>query len=727
MHGLDYTSLEELGIEALAYELVEIDSVVETGYTNTVDISVQDDATFTLSNGLISHNSAKGLAVAGFSVVGRDHYGVFPLKGKPLNVRDAATDKIRDNAEISKILTILGLTPGKKYKDLSELRYGKVVFMTDGDFDGTHIKGLLINLFHNFWPELLKFDFIYEFITPIVKARKGKLVKSYYRLSDYTKDKGNLNGWTTKYYKGLGTSSPKEAKEYFEDLNKHLLPIRWDKDVDYSINKAFSNKLANLRKEWILSYNQTEYDKFGVGQSITEFIDRELIEFSIADLNRSIPDIVDGLKPSTRKILYTFLDKNIRHDVKVADVSGDISSKTAYHHASGSLEGGIIGMAQDFLGSNNLNLLVPAGMFGTMAQGGKDHASSRYIFSALQDYTRYIYRTEDDDILDFLEDDGKQIEPERYYPIIPMILVNGATGIGTGWSTDIEKYNPLDMINILKKVLKSKGEITKSMFALKPYYQGFTGTIFPSSTGHITRGVYTVLKGNKVQVTQLPIGMWTDNFIIHLDKLLDHKIKVGKGKEIKEVLSPLIKSFVNNSTDDSVNVTITLPGDPTKTDLVKLLSLESAHATSNMHCFSSGKIVKYETVEDIFVDFFEQRMLAYEWRKAMMLHLLTEKVARLKSIHDYVKLVIAKKVMVVGETLERVEQQLTKHKVQMIDDSYMHLHRLQIQSVSTKRAAEIEQEYQQAEAEFKRIEQTTEQNLWISDLVELEKKLTHKK
>lgn len=676
---------------------------------------------------LCEGDSAKGMAVAGFSIVGRDYYGVFPLKGKVLNVRDAAADKIRDNAEIAKILTILGLVPGKKYKDLSELRYGKVIFMTDQDHDGTHIKGLLLNAFHFFWPELLKFDFIYEFITPIVKARKGKLIRSYYRLSDYVKDKTNLGGWTTKYYKGLGTSTAKESKEYFEDLPKHLLPIRWDKDTDYSITKAFSNKLANLRKDWILNHVQLEYDKFGVGQTITQFVDRELVEFSTADLNRSIPDVVDGLKPSTRKILYTFLDNNVKGEVKTADISGVISSKTAYHHGAGSLEGGIVGLAQDFVGSNNINILEPIGMFGTRTQGGKDHASSRYTFTSMTPLTRLIFRPEDDDILDFLDDDGKQIEPERYYPIIPMVLVNGAAGIGTGWSTDIEKYNPRDIIDVLKKVLKSKSAVTKKMFSIKPYYQGFNGSIHPSINGHLTRGVYNILKGNKIQVTELPVGVWTDNFILHLDKLLDNKIKVGKGKEMKEVASPLIKSYTNNSTDDTVNVTVTLIDDHTKTNVNKLLSLEALHATSNMHCFSESKVQKYELAEDIFVDFYEQRLLAYEWRKAMMLHLLTEKVARLRSIHEYVTLVIAKKVLVVGETLERVEEQLTKHKVAKIEESYGHLHRLQIQSVTTKRAEEIKQEYLAAELEYKKIDQTLEEDLWLSDLVELEKKLTQKK
>ena len=166
-------------IENNFLELVEIDSIeYNDEYVNMVDISV-DDESFTLSNGIISHNSAKSLAIAGFSETGRDYYGAFPLKGKPLNVRDTTLKKIKENDEIKNLMQILGLEFGKKYKNIKTLRYGKVVIMSDADLDGYHIKGLLINLFDTFWPELLKIDFLYEFVTPISKAKKGKIEKFF--------------------------------------------------------------------------------------------------------------------------------------------------------------------------------------------------------------------------------------------------------------------------------------------------------------------------------------------------------------------------------------------------------------------------------------------------------------------------------------------------------------------------------------------------------------------
>merc|ERR1712100_463114 len=184
------------------------------------------DCTLILTEG----DSAKTLAISGLSIVGRDRYGVFPLKGKLLNVRDASTKQIMDNEEISAITKILGLQHGKVYDRNSvkkELRYGKLMIMADQDHDGSHIKGLLINFIHHFWPSLIKCnDFLLEFITPIIKATKGKKTESFFTMPQYLNWKKELNGapgWKIKYYKGLGTSTANEAKSYFKDLAQHRI------------------------------------------------------------------------------------------------------------------------------------------------------------------------------------------------------------------------------------------------------------------------------------------------------------------------------------------------------------------------------------------------------------------------------------------------------------------------------------------------------------------------
>jgi len=316
-------------------ELLEIENIEYTDeYMNMVDITVEGDKSFSLSNGIISHNSALSMAIAGMSVVGRDFYGAFPLRGKVMNVRDASAQKIQANAEIQNLLNITGLVFGKKYTDVSELRYGKIIIFTDADIDGIHIKGLLMNFFEHNWPELLKMDFLFEFITPILKAKKGKESRSFYTLNEYQSWLAKSpKGWKVKYYKGLGTSTTKEAKEYFTELDKNLLPFTWDNDGNHDlIDMVFRTKRAEDRKKWMLNTIPKDVEKYETPTPISSFINNEMITFSLSDNIRSIPDIYDGLKPSQRKIIHTTLDKNINSDYPVASLGGLVKSSTKYHH-----------------------------------------------------------------------------------------------------------------------------------------------------------------------------------------------------------------------------------------------------------------------------------------------------------------------------------------------------------------------------------------------------------
>ena len=424
---------------------------------------------------LTEGDSAKAFAIAGLSVIGRDRFGVFPLKGKMLNVRDAKIQQITENEEITNIIKILGLNYAKKYDNQCEegenqiksLRYGKVMLMTDQDTDGSHIKGLFINFIHHYWPNLLKIGFLEEFITPIVKVtinhsnlknnlnnenniennnKSKQEKKSFYNIPEYNqwkknyeKEKKSLNNVKIKYYKGLGTNTSEEGKEYFKNLSSHRKQLIWDENCSKSIDLAFNKSKSSERKEWIESkYTKELFFDYSISNSISfsDFIDKELILFSYADLIRSIPSIIDGFKPSQRKVLFSSLKKKtpslLSNEMKVAQLSGYVSEISSYHHGENSLQSTIISMAQNFIGSNNIPLLLPLGQFGTRLQGGSDHASARYIFTKLNPITRSIFSEFDDPILDYLNDDGIPIEPLYYVPIIPMVLVNGASGIGTG-------------------------------------------------------------------------------------------------------------------------------------------------------------------------------------------------------------------------------------------------------------------------------------------------------
>eukprot|EP01083_Nonionella_stella_P291797 992672_1 len=458
------------------------------------------DCTLIVTEGL----SAKTLAVAGISELdgSNNRYGIFPLKGKLLNVREAPRSQINKNTEITNLKQILGLKHGTKYDNkraISNLRYGKVMIMTDQDYDGSHIKGLMINLFHSEWPELIRHklfgangneSFIEQFITPIVVARKGSNKLSFYTVPQYEKwraDNNNGKGWKVKYYKGLGSWQRKDGKEHFKNLRKHRIAFDYtaNNDIniltgneignenDNAIVKAFAKDRADARKDWIRGYEIGTHIEYKRKISYKHFVDKELILFSVNDLARSVPSIYDGLKPGQRKILYCcFLKNNLKKEIRVAQLGGYVSEKSAYHHGETSLYQTIIGMAQDYIGSNNVNLLTPNGMFGSRIKGGRDAASARYIHTLLAPITRRLFHENDDMILNYQDDDGYPVEPTYYIPIIPTILINGCKGIGTGWSTFIPNYNTTDIIKNIRK--KLSGEDWNIMH---PYYRGFKGEI----------------------------------------------------------------------------------------------------------------------------------------------------------------------------------------------------------------------------------------------------------
>ena len=341
---------------------------------NKAGTSESSKCTLILTEG----DSAKALAIAGLSVVGRDYFGVFPLRGKVLNVRDVTLKKVSDNNEINSLVKIMGLKFNSKKNDkdetFKELRYGRIMIFTDADVDGSHIKGLIINLFAIFWPELLEIPgFIISLATPILKVKKNKESIEFYTMTEFDNWKetiDNIKNWDIKYYKGLGTSTSEEAKEYFTNFNdKNICYMINDKEDDIKNKElSFDKKRTEDRKSWLKTYDKDNIiEQTQKNILYHEFIDRELIHFSDYDCKRSLPCLCDGLKPSLRKIIYSCFKRNLKKEIKVAQLAGYISENSAYHHGEQSLYDSIIGLAQDYVGSNNIELLEPKGQFGCLS------------------------------------------------------------------------------------------------------------------------------------------------------------------------------------------------------------------------------------------------------------------------------------------------------------------------------------------------------------------------
>ena len=588
---------------------------------NDAGTKKSEECTLILTEG----DSAKALAVAGLSVLGRDKFGVFPLRGKLLNVRDASHQQVMNNAEITNLKQILGLQQGKAYKDAKSLRYGHVMIMTDQDHDGSHIKGLLINFFHHFFPSLLKISgFLLEFITPLVKASKGRQKKVFYSMPEYEEWRDRLGnspqGWSIKYYKGLGTSTSAEAKEYFAALTDHRKVFTYDGEKDdEAITMAFSKKKAEERKDWLNNHIASSFlDQNTREIKYSDFINKELIQFSLADLQRSIPSLMDGLKTSQRKVMYGAFKKKIKSEIKVAQLSGYVSEHSAYHHGEASLASTIVSLAQDFVGSNNISLLHPAGQFGTRLQGGKDHASSRYIFTRMGQLTRNLFMESDERLLKYQYDDGQRIEPEYYLPILPLALVNGCEGIGTGWSTNIPNYNPRDVAANIKRLINEEETLE-----MTPWYRGFKGEIEKKQSGRSgtrgdsfeTYGIIEQTDNHTLEITELPIRFWTQDYKEFLESL----VKPGeKGGE------PQLQEYKEYHTDTSVHFVLSLSDEQMRAalneGLYKRFRLTTKLSTSNMHLFNEdGTITRYTTPSEVLHSFFDVRMRAYTRRREILI------------------------------------------------------------------------------------------------------------
>ena len=674
-------------------------------------------------------DSAKAGIISGLSSDDRNSIGVYPMKGKILNVRGESVKKISENKEISEIKKILGLETGKKYTSIEDvyknLRYGRVLFMTDQDLDGSHIKGLGINLFQSEWPSLSEIPGFIGFMnTPILKAKKGTVELNFYNDGEYEawKEENDTKGWKVKYYKGLGTSTGKEFKEYFE--NKKMVGFHHSgKESGDAIDMVFNKKRADDRKDWLKYYDRDAYlDTSKINVSYEEFINKELIHFSKYDCDRSIPNLMDGLKISLRKILFASFKKNLTTEIKVAQFSGYVSEHSGYHHGEASLNAAIVGMAQNFVGSNNINLLLPNGQFGTRLQGGKDSASERYIFTQLNKITRAVFHVNDDNILNYLNDDGLSVEPVFYAPIIPMILVNGSKGIGTGFSTDIMCYNPLDIISYLKSKLTS----TASDISFIPYYEGFKGRITKISDEKILiKGVYEKIGVDKIKVTELPVGYWTEDF----KELLELLIEPVPGKDGKKVPS-LVKDFDDISKDTNVDFTITFAkgkleelekarGDHGCNGLEKLLKLYTTNTTTNMHLFDAkDNLKKYENVSSIIDDYYETRLTLYQTRKNFMINALEQELILLSNKAKYIQENLDGSIDLRKKTKTQVIQMLEGKDYDKIenDDEYKYLTKMPMDSVTEENVEKLRRDKGNKDTELATIKGTTINQMWTTEI-----------
>lgn len=648
--------------------------------------SRSEECTLILTEG----DSALALALAGLSVVKNEMYGAYPLKGKILNGEKANKKQWSENTVIQNVIKILGLKHGVKYTSTKDLRYGHVLIMSDQDVDGFHIRGLVMSIFSSHWHELLTMPgFIQVMKTPLVKAfNRKRLVKEFFNENEASMYQKQHPSYTFKYYKGLGTSTAKEAKDYFSNLDRYRFTMSGDSLL---LKRAYGDD-TSFRKE--LSAKPPEQND---GSTYDKFINGAYASYVRADNIRKIPNLYDGLKVVQRKILYTFIKKKYRKEQKVAQMAGIIAKETQYHSGEDNISKAMVNMAQNFIGSNNLPLLKANGQFGTRYCGGNDHAAARYIFTELQEYVTHIFPEADLPVLDYTPVDGEDVEPDEFVPIIPWVFVNGICGLGTGWVSDIPPHNPLKLISLVKYMIRQQRAINEINQEEMIWSKDHLGYYTREDDKLYSHGVYTI-EGDTLTITELPVGVWTEK-IEHILKNPKSKLEFSK--------------LVESHTDTTVQFVIKGVKDMDK--MIGALKLKKL-VRENYVMFENRKIV-HKAFPDIMNSFISKRWGIYEKRKTYQLKHMSDTQNELSDKMKFIRKCIDGKIPLTTASNLDLIAACMEHGV---NEKYLDIN---LRDLTRDKVEKLGKSIKQLKREHEKLNNTPLVSIWEKELNDLERLL----
>ena len=700
-------------------------------------------------------DSASSLAKIGMTCpeIGHKHFGCLPLQGKINNLRDPSSSynkKIRNLAKGEKaeasleksIITMLfktiGVIPGTHYSNVNELRYQRVVVLKDADSDGANILGLVYNVFDVFFPELLKIDgFFCEFITPMIKVNLSSKLYNFLNFipnGTVVKNEGivtvpfynnvSFNGFMEKYnsslpkslktefVKGLAGHQQYEIKEYFKNYDNNIIPIIYDKHTPELMERAFGKNTktaAENRRVWMrmLPREGACLERIA-GEPITmsDFLNTDHLQYMKDSAVRSTPSAIDGLKIVQRKILYGLRKQTNPYEFrKVFQLAGIIANVSNYHHGDQSLNKAIIKMGQSYPGSNNIPLLKGKGFFGSRLEGGKDAGQPRYIDVCLSKVADAIFPKIDDDLLEHVVEDNCVVEPTNYVPIVPMMLINGAKGLGTGYSTKIVKHSPHQII----KLVKDRMYGIKSREKLVPSINGWNGKIHVTDSSVLYIGSWHRVDERTIRITEIPIYTPINQFM--------DRVEGCEG----------VIEWVNNNKEDinRVDITIKLDRDVDSIDIDRSFGLSASEPYQNARngIDINGELVKYASDYDIFEEWFAARYALYEQRKEKIIKKLEIEIAILENRIRFITLVTGGQLKLDVMSDEEIESYLKTNKFYMHDNSYDYLLSMPMRNMTSKKIDSLMDELSKKYEELDEYKQKTIETIWTDELDALEKLL----
>lgn len=687
-------------------------------YEKALKLGSKDPCSLYVTEG----DSAKALAVAGFSVVGREHNGVFPLRGKLVNVNGMTVKRALENKEIMFLTQILGLNPCVVYTEETALRlpYRHLVIFTDQDTDGSHIAGLLLNWLSAMHPSLLEVlpDFVHRFVTPIIRAKLGGTTHCFFSQPEYGEwlRAGNHRPSAVKYYKGLGTSTSADAKVYFRDLERHRFPVRYTgTECAGAIDAFFASNRTDERKRLLQASDGSTYINYAREEvTIASLCYKELVLHGLADNRRSIASVVDGLKPSQRKILYVALTRS-GGECKVAQLAAAVAERTAYHHGEKSLVQAMVAMAQPWIGACNIALLRPNGMFGSRHDARTEHSAERYIFTEKHPIAALMFPPEDQAVLEYLEDDGRAVEPRCFVPVVPLVLVNGTDGIGTGWRSSCPAFAPRDVLANVRRLVEDPDA---ELAPMTPTYMGFRGTTYRVDGDWVFAGRCSVLSSTVLRITELPPKMWTSNYIDMVRKDL-----------VCETAALPVASIEDHSIGDAIDLHVKLkapvPAGITGEEMIRAMKLESRVQVRHLNLFGiRDELLHFETVDDVMRYHARERRALYERRVCSQIAKMEQEERVASNKARFVKEVRSGRLDVRSMSREALESTLRASDYLEVEGGFRYLSSIGLFALTRDASAALEAEAARIAKEVLWLRETTVERVWLDELERFERGLS---
>jgi DNA topoisomerase II len=650
---------------------------------------------------IIEGDSASKYATRMVDIIGgRKFYGIYALSGVPINPFRHDAEKLAQNRVFCELKKIIGLREDLDYtipKNRNTLRYGKILIYADADEDGTHIAGLILTIFSKY-PSLIEAGILHRAFTPQIRARRNDKVIPFMTRAEFNRwaENNDISKWEITYYKGLASSTNKDVTNDSRDRKE--TQFEWDKNAVDWIEQVFALE-TEPRKLWLSNLTDIERLKIPQVMTISDFMQRDMATFSLFNISRNIPSALDGLKPTQRKIVHTCLEDLGAHKTRAIVFAGQVMAKVGYHHGESSLHETIVSLSHDYVGTNNIPLIKGQGLFGSRHDlqnpRKKKKKGFRYLFVSRPSYHAKLFPPIDRELYQYVHDSGEICEPETLYPVVPLCLINGISGIGTGWSTALPNHSVKSVVESILSILD--GEPISPQVG----YRRFRGKITQNNNS-VTMTGRLMRDGDDFVIGEIPPRWCCADYVL---QVLEPLVAAGK-----------LLTFVDETKKNDVPRFRLIGLDKSCSNRESLALIERC-TWKNFHLMLPGELIphKFESpliyLRDYWVPW---RVSIYDKRKQHILTKIEVKLANLTERCKFIRAVISGELKVVGRPRAEVRRDLIVMEIDPTIGTRINVSQLTVEGL-TKAQEEIDQ----CQEEYDNLSEKSPENLFREDLAAL--------